>query len=156
MHFHSLLSSSNPCVTPPAEHRGLQITPNPLRAHSPNKHRAQSEGHFYQFSGSQTELCLGKKLDKMSTFLFGYADYCGTALWWTSLMCILALWTSPDFCFLSMIQKAGVSCLRSCLNDFIKIMSLVFAGTDRTNVDQGISSIEPQQQFHLLKTKKEK
>lgn len=55
-----------------------------------------------------------------------------------------------------MIQKAGVSCLRIHLNDFIKIMSLVFAGTDRTNVDQGISSIEAQQQFHLLKTKKEK
>lgn len=35
-------------------------------------------------------------------------------------------------------------------------MNLVFVGTDRTNTDQDISSIESQQQFHLLKTEKEK
>lgn len=35
-------------------------------------------------------------------------------------------------------------------------MSLVFVGKDRTNIDQGISSTESQQQFHIHKTKKEK
>lgn len=54
-----------------------------------------------------------------------------------------------------MIQKAGVPDLAIHLNDFILTKTRLIILTGRTNVDQGISSIESYQHFDLLNVKTE-
>jgi len=61
----------------------------------------------------------------------------------------------PPNCFITVIQRAGVSELAIHLNDFLLATARLIILTGRTNADQGISNLESHQHLHLFKIKAE-